>query len=138
VKHLTSAKSSVLDNVELCNFATFASPAIGIPRCIPDSYAADPDIDLWDSIRGPLSKPIQDISAFFLSRSGKHLYLRDRQKESSKPLVYDLATPEYTDAVNKFKNVDVYVNCVSSVYEIFGPTDPKCRTHRLPMVSYHT
>jgi len=32
VKHLTSTMSSVLKGVELCNFATFASPAIGIPK----------------------------------------------------------------------------------------------------------
>jgi hypothetical protein len=31
VKHLVSTKGSIFDNVELCNFATFASPAIGMP-----------------------------------------------------------------------------------------------------------
>jgi len=71
-----------------------------------------------NSIASPVSKKIQDISAFFLSRSGEQLYLRDGQKGSSKPLVYQLATSEYTDAVNKFKNVDIYVNCVRVVHKL--------------------
>ena len=74
-----------------------------------------------------MSKTIQGVQAFLLSRSGEHLYLRDRRGVASKPLVYDLATPEYTDAVNKFKNVDVYVNCVSVVQNTC-----LCKPYRAP------
>ncbi|KAF8315952.1 hypothetical protein DL93DRAFT_2034786, partial [Clavulina sp. PMI_390] len=64
------------DRVTPCNFATFASPAIGIPKT-----------------PGLISHWIQGFSAFFLSRTGTHLYLRDRRPETGNPLVYDLATP---------------------------------------------
>jgi hypothetical protein len=81
---------------------------------------------------------MHDISAFFLSRSGEQLYLRDTQGGSSKPLLYHLATPEYTDALNKFKNVDIYVNCVSAVHELLVPANLKHGTLRSPMVSCPT
>lgn len=55
---------------------------------------------------------IQAASAFFLSRTGSHLYLRDRRPQSHRPLVYDLATAEYTAAVAMFQNVDIYANAV--------------------------
>lgn len=63
-------------------------------------------------IPGAIPDMIQAASAFFLSRTGSHLYLRDKRPESRRPLVYDLATPEYTAAVAMFQNVDIYANAV--------------------------
>lgn len=59
-------------------------------------------------------KQVQKITAFFLSRTGEHLYIRDA-KGDHEALVYSLATPAYTDAINKFNKIDIYVNAVGSL-----------------------
>lgn len=70
---------------------------------------------------------IQAASAFFLSRTGSHLYLRDKRPGSGRPLVYDLATAEFTAAVAMFRNVDIYANAVSLVLSY--------RCHNLSIIS---
>lgn len=98
VQKLKAAK--FFDHVQPCNFATFASPAIGIPL-----------------LSGVIPSIIHTLGSFFLSRSGKHLYLRDKREASGRPLVYDLATAEFTSAVAIFTNVDIYANCVRGTHD---------------------
>ncbi len=55
---------------------------------------------------------MRSVASFFLSRTGKHLYLRDKDGPSGEPLLQQLASGEYVAAVNKFDQVDVYANAV--------------------------
>lgn len=66
------------------------------------------------SASGTVLKQVQKFTAFFLSRTGEHLYVRDA-KGDHEALVYSLATPAYTNAINKFNKIDVYVNAVSCI-----------------------
>lgn len=123
---LDSRQPSFFDQVEPVHFATFASPAIGIPH-----YET-----FW-------SGTFRFLGSRLLSRTGNQLYERDRflperftengntpeqdrcktglgrylprGKEKAEPLLKIMADPRYSfyQALLKFKHVDVFANTVN-------------------------
>ncbi|KAF9516708.1 hypothetical protein BS47DRAFT_626606 [Hydnum rufescens UP504] len=86
---------SFFERIQPCNFTTIASPAIGLPLA-----------------PGFIPKKIRAISAFFLSRTGTHLFLTDKGQGSKIPLIQELSTPRYTRVLANFERVDIYANAI--------------------------
>jgi hypothetical protein len=84
------------DRVKPCTFATFASPAIGIPR-----YRGT-----WSAFTGL-------VGSRLLSRSGAQMYARDRFHDG-KPLLELMSEhgTSFRNALEAFERVEVYANAV--------------------------
>lgn len=84
---LESRTSLFFDSIEACNFTTFASPALGVPR-----------------FPGLLSGTMNFLGARLLSSTGEQLYVSD-DFLNGKPLLEILAQPgQYLTTEIKFSS----------------------------------
>jgi hypothetical protein len=112
----------VLDRVQCMNFATFASPHLGVRTPLKGWHN-----HIWNV-----------LGARTLSMSGRQLFTIDNFRNTGKPLLSVLADPKsiFMDGLRKFKRHTLYANVVndrSAVWYTTGisKTDPYSQMDRL-------
>ncbi|KAJ3852387.1 DUF676-domain-containing protein [Lentinula lateritia] len=127
------------DTVQPMNFATFATPHIGIP-------------DVKHSLFSYLSRC---VGSRMLGNTGKQLYCLDCWGETGRPLLEVMADKDFVfwKALNSFQNIDIYVNAVhdrmvpyvSGAFELLDPYEAhiddiqvEFHSHYFPMLKRWT